>query len=149
VDDQSQGHQHPGNLGIAPPCKRHALCLRPTARQGRRLRPHLRGKNALVFQTEASRRCSVYPSSVAARISPPGRRCLTPGQSADCSTLDDHGQPGGCERERPGPEAPFGKLAAGGSVVLLQLSGQSHSWASSTHVSPPAQVYSHPMHYPN
>jgi hypothetical protein len=127
--DRPQCHQSPRDLRVAPPRKGYALFPWSAASQCRRLRSHLRGKNAGEPLALAGPRCFSSPPSAVAISEQSGAYIQPPPQPEDCSILDGRRQPGEFETELLSREALCENSPAFAVPVPLQLLTRSDTWA--------------------
>jgi hypothetical protein len=125
----SQCCQSPCDLRVAPPRKGHTLLSWSAAGQRRRLRFHLRGKNAEEHPAVASPQCFSSLTSAVAISEQSGAYTQLPRLPADCSTLDGHRQPGESEPELPSRGTLCENSPAFAVPVPLQLLTRWHTWA--------------------
>jgi hypothetical protein len=114
---------------VAPLRKGDALFSWSAASQRRRLRSHLRGKNAGGLPASAGPRCFSSPSSVVAIFEQCGAYIRLSQRLADCSTLDGRRQPREFAPEPLSHRALCENLPAFAVPVPLQLLTRSHTWA--------------------
>jgi len=125
----SQCYQSPRDLRVAPSREGHTLLSWSAASQRRRLRSHLRGKNAGELPALVGPQCFSSPSSVVAISEQSGVYTQPPRRLADCSTLDGRERPGEFEPELPSRGALYENSPVFVVPVPLQLLTRSHTWA--------------------